>query len=448
MKPKYFYSALIIGSLMVVVGIAFKYKQREKEKEATIYNLLPRKGAAANSAEWQALQKKVAGLVAILQQEPTDLRANTGLAAIYIQEARESGNYAYYDKAAMKCVNTVLKSDPNNFNALVYRALIMLSQHHFEQGLEAAKKAQAVNPYNAYVYGLLVDSYVELGQYDSAIANADRMNAIRPDLTSYSRVSYLREIYGNYKAAIEAMKMAVEAGGKGDEHTEWTRVQLGALYEKIGDYKTAETLYKMSLVFRPDYPYATAGLARVATARGDYAKAVELYEKADSLVTDNSIKEELVDAYRMAGQRAKATQLAHEVIDDLNKNATAADKDDELGHYADRELAYAYLKVNDPDKALQHAMLEYNRRPNNIDVNETVAWVYYNMGAADKALPYIKVALKTNSKNPVLLSRAGLIYAKAGQKDVAKNYLQQASAGNMYVGDELKKEVEKTMSAM
>jgi hypothetical protein len=30
-----------------------------------------------------------------------------------------------------------------------------------------------------------------------------------------------------------------------------------------------------------------------------------------------------------------------------------------------------------------------------------------------KALPYIKAALKTHSKNPVLLTRAGLIFKKA-----------------------------------
>jgi hypothetical protein len=46
------------------------------------------------------------------------------------------------------------------------------------------------------------------------------------------------------------------------------------------------------------------------------------------------------------------------------------------------------------DKALEHALMEYNRRPNNIDVNETVAWVYYNLGDYNKAVQYISAALK------------------------------------------------------
>jgi tetratricopeptide (TPR) repeat protein len=410
-----------------------------------VYELLPRKGAAANSREWNAIKKKSNSLLAALKEDPNDVNASLKLAALYIQEARETGNYMYYDKAAMKSVNKVLQLDSLNFNGLVYKSLLYLSQHHFAEGLAAAQKARAVNPYNAYVYGLMVDGNVEMGNYDSAVANADKMVSIRPDLTSYSRVSYLREIFGNYKSAIDAMKMAADAGGRGDEHTEWTRVQLASLYEKTGDYKTAEELYRTSLSMRPDYPYALAGLARVAVAANDTKKAIALYEKADGLISDNSIKEELVDLYRQSGQNKKGEDLAKAIIEDLSKDAEAGDKDETIGHYADRELAHAYLQVNNTEKALEHAMLEYNRRPGNIDVNETVAWVYYNKGEYNKALPYIKTALQTNSKNPVLLSRAGLIFLKTGEKEMAKTMLQQATFAKSFVGHTLKAE---TVTAM
>ena len=85
-------------------------------------------------------------------------------------------------------------------------------------------------------------------------------------------------------------------------------------------------------------------------------------------------------------------------------------------------------------------MLEYNRRPENIDVNETVAWVYYNKGEHGKAMPYIKAALKTHSKNPVLLTRASLIFYKTGDKQLAKSMLQQASSTNAYIDNSLKRE--------
>jgi hypothetical protein len=54
----------------------------------------------------------------------------------------------------------------------------------------------------------LVDGNVEMGNYATAIEEADKMISIRPDIRSYSRASYLREIHGDYPGAIDAMKLA------------------------------------------------------------------------------------------------------------------------------------------------------------------------------------------------------------------------------------------------
>ncbi|MEP7144920.1 MAG: tetratricopeptide repeat protein, partial [Ferruginibacter sp.] len=274
--------------------------------------------------------------------------------------------------------------------------------------------------------------------YDSAVMSAEKMMSIRPDLRSYARTSYLREIYGDYPGAISAMKLAVDAGAQGDEATEWSRVQLGHLYENAGDLKNAEMNYSIALNERPGFVHAMAGMARIALAAKDYNKAIAYYQQADSLVNDFSFKGELVDVYQLTGQKDKATATAKIVIDEMNKNAVGAATDESIGHYADRELAYAYLKINDYDKALEHALAEYNRRPKNIDVNETLAWVYYQKGEYAKALPHIQVALKTNSKNPILLCRAGLIYEKAGDKVKAKEYLEQGLKNNPNIPERLK----------
>ena len=189
---------------------------------------------------------------------------------------------------------------------------------------------------------------------------------------------------------------------------------------------------------RPDYPYALVGLAHVAVAANDYNKAIGYYQRADSIVSDNLVREEMSDVYRRMGQTEKADDILNTVVEKLSKDAQASAKDATLGHYSDRELAYDYLKLNDKDKALDHAMMEWNRRPDNIDVNETVAWVLYNRGEYAKALPYIKTALQTNSKNPVLLSRAALIYYKAGDKALAKSTLAEISLTNPYIDYSLK----------
>ena len=89
---------------------------------------------------------------------------------------------------------------------------------------------------------------------------------------------------------------------------------------------------------------------------------------------------------------------------------------------------------------LEHALLEYKRRPDNIDVNELVAWIYYKRDDVKKALPHIKIALKTKSKNPTLLARAGLVYYKTGDTATAKELLQQALEHNPNIDPALKSE--------
>ncbi len=436
MKKKYFYIIFLVFIGFCLGAIFLKYEK----SETTSYHLLDRKGAVGDNREWQLTRNYAASLLQSLKKNPSDVKSSLGLVAIFIQEARVSGNYVYYDKAAMKYVNDVLRSDSTNFDALTFKALIYLSQHHFADGLSIAEKARTINPYNAFIYGMVVDGNVEMGNYDSAVANSDRMVSIRPDLRSYSRISYLREIYGDYPGAIEAMKMALAAGAPGDEGTEWTRVQLGRLYENTGDLVSARMHYTIAINERPGYAYALAGLARIALSSKDYATAISYYEQANAAVTDYSVKEELAEAYKLSGQAEKADFVSKQVIESMNKDAQSGRNDENIGHYADRELAYAYLKINNFDKALEHALLEYNRRPENIDVNETVAWVYYCKGEYAKALPYLKVALKTNSRNPTLLCHAGLIYEKAGESTQAKDDLRAALQSNPNIPEELKKE--------
>jgi len=225
-------------------------------------------------------------------------------------------------------------------------------------------------------------------------------------------------------------------------------VQLGLLYERTGDLKNAEMQYTISLEVRPEYPYALEGMARILTAKNDYNNAIRYYLKADSLVPDYSFKLELADLYQQTGQKEKAKNTIKMVIDKLKDDASKGDSDESIGHYSDGELAYAYLKTNEYDKALEHALLEYNRRPDNIEVNEILAWVYYKKGDYTNALKYINVALKTKSKQPELLCHAGLIYSKAGNKEVAKSLLQQAINNNPNINLLLKAESSQVLKSL
>lgn len=438
MKKRHLY-LITIGLFIIAASfIVVRYKKEEKRKADVFYPLKERRGIAAPSEEAKLVQKQFADLMKIVRTNPDDTKARISLASLYIQEARVTGDYMYYDLAAMKYADEVLEKDSLHFEALTFKALLYLSQHHFAEGLALAEKARVTNPYNAFVHGILVDAHVEMGNYTQAVEEAEKMISIRPDLRSYSRVSYLREIHGDYPGAIDAMKLAVDAGAPGDEATEWARVHLGRLYEMTGDLKSAEMHYMITLERRPDYAYAIAGQGRIAIANHQYDKAISFYLQADSLINDYSFKEEMAEAYQLSGQKNKADSIIKWVVNAMSRDTEKGKADESIGHYADRELAYAYLKAGNYDKALEHALAEYNRRPANIDVNEALAWVYYMKGDYNKALPYMETALKTNSKNPSLLCRAGLVYAKTNNKAKAKSLLEELTMKNSGIEESLK----------
>ncbi|MDN3657105.1 tetratricopeptide repeat protein [Ferruginibacter paludis] len=438
MKRNILYTLLIAVCICCAGFIVIRYQHKQKKMEAMVYTLLPRKGLLAKTDEWLVTQKNVAVLQQKIKANAADTKSTIALANYFILEARATGNYPYYDMAAMKLVNNVLKTDAANFEALTLKSVIYLSQHHFADGLATAEHAGSIIPYNAFVQGILVDGHVEMGNYDSALECAQKMMDIRPDLRSYARASYLREIFGDYPGAIDAMKLAIDAGAPGDEATEWSRIQLGHLYENTGDLKAAEMSYQQALAERPGYMYALAGMARIATASKDYNKAIDYYQQAAKDATSNSFMQELANVYYLAGQKENGTAVTKKLVEDLDKNANAANSDESIGHYADKELAYAYLSAGNKEKALEHALMEYNRRPKNIDVNETLAWMYFENNEPGKALPYLREAMKTNSKNPTLLCRAGLIFAKNGDTVKANKYLQDAVQNNPNIDETLK----------
>jgi len=432
---KNLYIILVAVTGLLLAGI-FLFAKKPK---ANTPSFKERKVKVDLSGEWLNSKKAMEGLLAAIEENPEDYTAKLQLAQAYIQESRISGDHGYYDKAALELLEDAIAHQPKNFDALCCKATVLLSQHHFAEGLAVAKEAIPINPYNAFIYGIMCDAYVELGNYDEAVKMADKMVSVRPDIRSYARVSYLREIFGDVAGAKQAIKMAVDAGYPGLEQTEWTRCVLGHLYESTGNLDSAEVEYKNALAERPEYAFAIAGLARVEKAKGNYKEAIRLYEKAKGLIVEYSFSDELTDLYRLNKENEKAEKNAEEVIEMLGPNADVEGENGH-GHYADKELAYAYLKLNDTEMALKHALAEYQRRPENIEVCEMMAWVHYKKGAYAEANKYIDKALRTKCKNPELMCRAGLIKGKVGQTDMAKALVKEALQTNPFIDSELKAE--------
>ncbi len=415
MKKNYFkqHSLLLFAALLTMAAVNSSCKSKAADNSsATVANdlsippLFERKGELAKAEEWQKTKTKVEELNQKIAKQSNDLKSRLQIAVIYMSEARITGEHPYYYPAITKILDGVLAMDSKNFEALVYKASVKMSQHKFDEAKMLAEKAKNINPDNAYIYGVLVDANVELGNYEEAVKVSDKMQALKPSLESYSRASYLREIYGDYPGAIEAMKMAVQAGLPGSEPYCWSKKTLAHLYEKTGKWNEAEKEYQDILEIRPSYAFAMEGLAKVEKARKNYPKALDLLKQASEIMPEFSFHEEMADIYELQGDSQKAKNKYLEVI-------TMLGADEKSGHTVSLELCRIYSKAGMYNDAIEQGTKEYKQRPLNIDVNQALAWANFKKNETEKARNYIKVALKTGSKDPELLQKATAI-AQAG----------------------------------
>lgn len=395
--------------LMALVGLGCLFTSCQQvpengsEKILSAYRdfpkLLDRHASIQQGKEWEHVQNLYGEYRQKLIKNPQNNATRLALAELFINEARVTGEHGHYYPAALAVLDGISPKPEEkdlHFRALSAKAGVQLSLHDFAAALETATEAVGINPYNAQIYGALVDANVELGHYKEAVAMADKMVSIRPDLRSYARISYLREIFGDVDGSIEAMKLAVSAGYPGYEQTAWARLTLGRLYEHYRSLEEAEQQYQMVLAERPDYPFAIAALGDIALQREEYAKAEGLLKQATAIIPEFSFYESLARLYKVQGRNQEFQATLDELLQMFRE-------DTESGHNMGLEYAKLYSNfLDDQGKALEYAKLEYNRRPGNIDVNRVLASIYSKTGETELAARHLEIASRTHARYPEL----------------------------------------------
>ncbi|MGH2521730.1 MAG: tetratricopeptide repeat protein [Anaerolineales bacterium] len=356
-----------------------------------------------------------------LRQYPDDAHSYGLLGAAYLQKVRESGDPGYYSKAEA-ALKKALELDPENFETLTTAGVLALARHQFQEGLEHGQRAHALNPYNARALGVVADALIELGIYDAGFETVQKMVDTRPDMSSYARVSYARELNGDVAGALEAMRLAVEAGSALPENTAWALTQVGLLLFNHGDLEAAEREFEAAARALPDYLPAQAGLAKVKAARGDLKGAITLYERITQVLPLSEYVIALSDCYAAAG-RAEAAQRQYDLVKVLAQlqQANGVDTDLEITLFeADHPNLFSPL-----NETVARARRVYEKRPT-IYAADVLAWALYQSGQYAEAQMYAREALKLNTQDALLWFHAGMIAARLGQVDDARQKLEQA----------------------
>jgi tetratricopeptide (TPR) repeat protein len=357
-----------------------------------------------------------------LRRNPQDAASYALLGQALLQQVRETGDVTLYTRAG-QAFDQALQLDPQQLDALIGQGILALALHDFDGALGWADQAWAINAFRAQTLGIKVDALVELGRYPEAVTTLQQMVDLRPDLSSYTRIAYLRELHGDVDGALEAMTQAATMGMPGTEQWLWTTVQLGHLYWNSGQLDQAERVYRQALAFQDDYAYALAGLARVQAAQGDLGAAIAQYETLAKRLPLPEFVVTLGELYQAAGQPAAGRQQYDLVRTMQTLNAAS-------GMNVDLELAtFDAIHGADPAAALAAAQAAYAQRPT-IYAADTLAWAYYRTGAFVQAQQYSAEALRLGTRDALLHFHAGMIAAAQSDVRRAREHLATALAIN------------------
>ncbi len=382
---------------------------------------LPTDGLGAVAAPAASIEQAIANLQARIAADPSDAHSLASLGLAYSQEAVRTADPSYYPRAEEALRRSLALQPDDNAEALIGMGIISLARHDFTGGVQWGRRALQLSPDAAHVLGVIGDGQLELGRYRRAFATFATMVRSRPDIASYARVSYARELQGNIAGALEAMQLAEQAAGT-PQDAAWVSHQIGELYFRSGRLNRAERAYGRSVALSPTFVPGRAGLAKLAWARGRIDQAIRGYRW---VVARYPLPEHVIalgDLYAIDGRPRRSSdeyELARAEAELFRAN----------GVNVDVELALFEADHGDPEAALADARAGWRSR-RSIHAADALAWALYRNGRYQQAAQLERLALRLGTQDASYFFHAGMIARRLGQVNSAEHLLMRARAIN------------------
>jgi tetratricopeptide (TPR) repeat protein len=375
----------------------------------------------ASTADGRSTDEQIRSLQAALARNPDQPNAEAALGNALLQKVRENGDPRNY-VAAEAAFKRALDQEPRNATALAGMGTLALGRHDFRTGLAYGERARAVAPDVVRFYGIVVDAQVELGRYREGERTLQRMIDRKPNLASYARVSYLRELHGDLAGALEAMRLAVSASGGAPENVAYVQTLLGNLELNRGHTHAAERAYRLALANFPRYGPASAGLARAAVSRGDLETAIDRYR---ALVARLPLPEHVIalGEAELAAGRHDAAKRDFELVR-IERGLY-----ERSGVNLDLELALFEADHGSQRRAVKLARAAWSSAPS-VRSADALGWALTRAGRPDAGLELAQQALRLGSRDAQFLYHAGMSARATGRANLARRYLARSLALN------------------
>jgi tetratricopeptide (TPR) repeat protein len=360
----------------------------------------------------RTVQARVAATQALLRERPGD-RAGWGrLGAAYVEQARITGDPAYYGRAA-----EAFGRAAGHPAALTGLGALANARHRFAEARTWAERALAADARDPAAHGVLVDALTQLGRYEAATAAAQRMLDLRPDVASYTRASYELELHGDVAGAREALGRALSVAATPAD-VAFCRQYLGQLALTTGNAPEALRQYARGLAADPGSAALLAGRARALAATGEVAAALRDYAAATARLPAPQYLLEYAELAQAAGRTGEAGRQ-HALVRTQQRLLAAAGAGDDLFS------ALYEADHGSPARALRHARAEWAERQS-VEVADALAWALHRAGQDAEALRFARSAARLGWRNALFAYHRGMIERSLGQREAARRSLAAA----------------------
>lgn len=356
------------------------------------------------------------------QAYPDDPAAWAGLARAEIEQARTTLDAGRLDAAERALRRSLALDATDNYGAVAGLGLLANARHEFAKGREYGLRATRMAPDRADGYSVLADAEIQLGNYPQARAAVQRMLDIAPATAAYSRAAYDLETGGRPEDAAIALQRAVDSAVTQDERG-FAEARLGDLAWSLGKVDQAERHYRRALAVVPDHPYGQAGVARVAAARGQTGRSLDLYAR---LVERTPLPQFLLETLELRGATGDSRQGSERAALSAQVRMVRAD-----GGPVDPHLILYAADHGDPEVAVELARREW-KHARSVIVADALGWALHRAGQNTEALTYARRAAATGWKNALFRYHRGAIEQALAMPEGSR-HLSEADALNPHL---------------
>lgn len=375
--------------------------------------------AAAQTVSPTPAQRDVAAAEAQIQKEPKSATGYNDLVKALIRRKRETGDPQYVARAE-RAVDDSLRVEPENFEGLKGRVLVLSARREDKAALELAQKLHKRIPDDVAVWGMIADASTELGDYTQAEDAVQWMLRLRRgNFPGMIRGARLRVAFGDAEGALDWLTSVFKLTNAAEvEERAWLLTQIARVRLNTGKVELADQILTQALTIFPEYYLALDAFAETRSAEAKYADAVDLLRRAQKAAPQTRRLFALAAALKQNGDMAHAGETFAAFEREASAKVDQADN-------ANRELIFYYAdQAHKPAEALRVAKVEMGRRQD-IATLDAYAWALFSAGQYSEARVQLDKALKVGVRDPELFAHAAKIAAKLDDKTAQAKFEKQ-----------------------